>query len=876
MSLFILSVEPFPYESRDLLVAADGEVVAGGDLQFKTISAGPSGMYAAHDLSTDTWGVIDSEGNEVLPFEYGQIKAYAARMELIKGGESTFMDSDGEIHPEKPETAADQTMARLREELTDFFHEACSTFVILKNSREKIFRAYTTEGDLIAEWPYIAFQAGFLILDDLLFTYHGDSRTLKELKVFDASGQEVHHIEAIDGGEELIKIASHFRVKRDGKWGYVTRRLEPATDVTFHNATPMIFSRAFVQTEADGPWKLIDESGDVIQALDSGWAPDYYGDKSNITKFNVHGLIPITSEGQTAVINRDGDLVVPAGANRIFPKTGYISYQNADGLTGVVANDGTPVVPFEYTVAPITPYGDDVYFRVMKDDTWALLDQDGNEVIPPKYGALGYINELGYLYAKDKETGKFGVIDLEENVVVPFEHDKLREDRYGAADGFWTYEHDKAYYNLQTGVSFRVPEDFRSLSTTGPYLNAEFSTVRYGGIGIDRHGDFFEKIDFKWVPLADEKNHTHALDKLVDNLDPKAVKDLFSDVLYWHKSYWDVLEPHLKSEHLPVVEALLKMAAKKPYGADALAGGEAFFIEGLRIVGGFDPDRVEPLAEELLKAGGRKKDRKVKLAAALEAATTLSLQEPKKEIPLRDLAGLWGPVFAHLKKSHGDAADWATLDGLLGDLCAAVEGGELAGALEPFEKALDKIAKKEKTSELKEIRDSVVVLRAWSERRPLMQDGWLNDGASDENLEKLQALYETPLPLSFLVSYRLYDGITSDEPVYMNGGDLLFSPVREILRDYENLQKFATNFVSDPERKETLREHVQTWLPVFNSNGNAWVLNMGTKLPGMGGRPILPGAIFDYHHEDTDLRELRVVYSSFKRLVEALSGTTEL
>jgi hypothetical protein len=110
----------------------------------------------------------------------------------------------------------------------------------------------------------------------------------------------------------------------------------------------------------------------------------------------------------------------------------------------------------------------------------------------------------------------------------------------------------------------------------------------------------------------------------------------------------------------------------------------------------------------------------------------------------------------------------------------------------------------------------------------------------------------------------------------MNGGDLLFSPVQEILREYKDLQKSATDFVDDPKRKETLREHALNWLPLFNSNGNAWVLNLGSKLSGVGDRPILTGAIFAYNHEDSDLRELRVVYSSFKRIIEDLSGSRDL
>ena len=96
------------------------------------------------------------------------------------------------------------------------------------------------------------------------------------------------------------------------------------------------------------------------------------------------------------------------------------------------------------------------------------------------------------------------------------------------------------------------------------------------------------------------------------------------------------------------------------------------------------------------------------------------------------------------------------------------------------------------------------------------------------------------------------------------------------MREYKHQQKYVTQFISDPKREETLRKHVQTWLPVFNSNGNAWVLNMGTKLSGLGGRPILTGSLFNYNMDDSDLRELKVVYSSFKRLVEALSGSLDL
>lgn len=65
-----------------------------------------------------------------------------------------------------------------------------------------------------------------------------------------------------------------------------------------------------------------------------------------------------------------------------------------------------------------------LFVRIMGQNSWGYNDEKGNVLIPlGKYKFLNSIDEKGMIYAKKGE--KHGYIDINENILVPFEYDDL-------------------------------------------------------------------------------------------------------------------------------------------------------------------------------------------------------------------------------------------------------------------------------------------------------------------------------------------------------------------------------------------------------------------------------------------------------------------
>ncbi len=92
-----------------------------------------------------------------------------------------------------------------------------------------------------------------------------------------------------------------------------------------------------------------------------------------------------------------------------------------NGLWGFVDRAGEVVVPTEYAWA--TPFENGYAFAMRHGQTF-LLDESGHEVLAPETYALlpGAVSKSGLVWAAD-ENGRRGFVNLDGEVVIPFEHD---------------------------------------------------------------------------------------------------------------------------------------------------------------------------------------------------------------------------------------------------------------------------------------------------------------------------------------------------------------------------------------------------------------------------------------------------------------------
>ncbi|MBO6088385.1 WG repeat-containing protein [bacterium] len=76
-------------------------------------------------------------------------------------------------------------------------------------------------------------------------------------------------------------------------------------------------------------------------------------------------------------------------------------------------------------------YCKDEYYIVTKDNLYALVDSEGNTIIDFKYKHISQLsyshnkNNQLYFLATDSKTDKQGIIDINENIIIPFQYDLI-------------------------------------------------------------------------------------------------------------------------------------------------------------------------------------------------------------------------------------------------------------------------------------------------------------------------------------------------------------------------------------------------------------------------------------------------------------------
>ena len=120
------------------------------------------------------------------------------------------------------------------------------------------------------------------------------------------------------------------------------------------------------------------------------------------------------------MLNRKGEIVLPLTWNngRNFTETG-LARVSKDWLWGWINRSGEVVIPPAWRWDDHEDFGPQGLARVRVDRKWGWIDTSGEFVIPPiwdEVAAFDSNNEA--MVVKD---GKFGLIDMEGNQVVPVE-----------------------------------------------------------------------------------------------------------------------------------------------------------------------------------------------------------------------------------------------------------------------------------------------------------------------------------------------------------------------------------------------------------------------------------------------------------------------
>lgn len=238
------------------------------------------------------------------------------------------------------------------------------------------------------------------------------------------------------------------------EYGYIDEKGELVIPYQFFSATDFKQGRALVKMETNRKelgqhsfqitygYGFIDKTGKWIVEPKYPLAEQYSEDRAVIATLEARGYIDL-----------DGNEIVPPRYKHALAFADGLALvaehsQHEKGGFGFIDKQGKIAIPLALECAGTFYKG---YAVASKGGLWGFLDPSGKFLFEPRYPQCGYLVDDRALAMLD---GKWGVIDSKGNVIIPFEHARLRS--YGE----WFVEDgaEGATFFSQNGeLVFRVP-----------------------------------------------------------------------------------------------------------------------------------------------------------------------------------------------------------------------------------------------------------------------------------------------------------------------------------------------------------------------------------------------------------------------------------
>ena len=194
-------------------------------------------------------------------------------------------------------------------------------------------------------------------------------------------------------------------VCKDGKWGAINPQGQVVIPLEFDLSGTITTKRDYFGVSKEGKYGMIDGAGQVIIPLEYD-SPVGYGEISLVCIGGMYGYI-----------DTNGQIVVPAEFDRAYEFVNGLASVQKDGKWGVIDTAGNEVIPLEYDIS-LDFFGDVAI--ASKTGKKGFINTRGEIVIPIEYDdALQFYSGFAVVCM----DGKWGVIDSEGNMIVPAMYD---------------------------------------------------------------------------------------------------------------------------------------------------------------------------------------------------------------------------------------------------------------------------------------------------------------------------------------------------------------------------------------------------------------------------------------------------------------------
>lgn len=330
--------------------------------------------FAACKIGTQ-WGIYDlSNRKQILKGAYQEIRWSAPFFRILYNGKCGLASADGKI-----------LLAPVYDGLYGIGSERAVVF------REKgKYGLITTGGNILLESIYTncrrvrEIEALYLKNSERwgIYTYSGEEILSPQLELFDPFPPMTHLFSSRELGE-VYRIDDQFIVL--GK-------------LTEGKRTP---SSEYL-IKLDRKFIVVDSQGRISGKLDF----------ENVD-FLMWNLFAVSANGKWGVVQADGEMVLDTiyesvsecgkNAVKVFDGKAYGLY---------VYSSGNLIQPKYVQIESISSY----FFSFQINNKWGAIDNDGNEILPPRYDKVTFYNNGQF---RVRLNGKRGSVKLGENIFIP-------------------------------------------------------------------------------------------------------------------------------------------------------------------------------------------------------------------------------------------------------------------------------------------------------------------------------------------------------------------------------------------------------------------------------------------------------------------------
>lgn len=317
----------------------------------------------------------------------------------------------------------------------------------------------------------------------------------------------------------------------DGRWGFINEKGETVVTPQYENVSSPYFREGLAYVVKDGKYGFIDMEGNMVIEPVYEYATSFEG---NLAGVKVNGKIGFIDKTGKMVIAPEYDNVDPSPSAK-FWRAGYAIVTKANKV-GLIDREGKVVLPLIYDKVSFMPYAaserrtvaDKIYYDFSATPGGSGIIAEDGVVIEPVYSKIGDFSEGRAAASKD---GKWGYLDFDGNIALPFEYDgcskfsgnyatvkkdnrtfiidktgreicdKVEKLRFGCEDpleGYWAGIKDDKCGLLDDAGNFILPCEFDEIERWG--ITRLISVMKDGKRGVyDLSGKEIIKIEFDYI-----------------------------------------------------------------------------------------------------------------------------------------------------------------------------------------------------------------------------------------------------------------------------------------------------------------------------------------------------------------------------------------